>query len=111
MYLSESINGISTVGFFRGGSYMTNKLQNFGYAKLKVKDKKLIGDNTLEINCHEFHKSYVKLNEEKKFKLTKIMYNDDIKKWSCGYIKNNTIAMYAHVHFFGNIKFLENLLK
>ncbi len=111
MYLSESINGISTVGFFSGGSYMTNKLQNFGYAKLKVKDKKLTGDNTLEINCHEFHKSYVKLNEEKKFKLTKIMYNDDIKKWSCGYIKNNTIAMYGHVHFFGNIKFLESLLK
>lgn len=110
MYLSEAIDGIPTVGFFNGESHMTNKLQNFGYAKLNVQSEKLTGENNLEINCHEFHKSYVQLDEEKAFKLTKTMYNDDIKEWACGYIKNNTKAVYAHIHFFGCMEFFKNFL-
>jgi cobyrinic acid a,c-diamide synthase len=110
MYLSEDIGGVSTVGFFNGGSYMTNKLQNFGYAELTAQEGCKTRDNDLEINCHEFHKSYVKLNEEKKFTLTKNMYNGNIKNWSCGYIKNNTKALYAHVHFFGNMEFFKSVI-
>jgi cobyrinic acid a,c-diamide synthase len=110
MYLSEDIGGVSTVGFFNGGSYMTNKLQNFGYAELTAQEGCKTRDNDLKINCHEFHKSYVKLNEEKKFTLTKNMYNGNIKNWSCGYIKNNTKALYAHVHFFGNMEFFKSVI-
>ena len=110
MYLSESIDGVATVGFFRGSSHMTNKLQNFGYAKIEGKLGDLTENEDYKINCHEFHKSYVELKEDKKFKLVKIMYNDNIKEWECGYIKNNTKAMYAHVHFFGNIEFLKSFI-
>jgi cobyrinic acid a,c-diamide synthase len=110
MYLSEDIDGISTVGFFSGGSYMTNKLQNFGYAKLETSQGCLTRGDNLKISCHEFHKSFVKLNEKKKFKLTKNMYNNDIKEWDCGYIKNNTKAVYAHVHFFGNMGFFKSVV-
>ncbi|MGH4120243.1 cobyrinate a,c-diamide synthase [Clostridium sp.] len=106
MYLSEAIDGIPTVGFFSGESHMTKKLQNFGYAKLNVQN----GEKNMEINCHEFHKSYVELDEKKEFKLTKTMYNDAIKEWQCGYIKNNTKAVYAHIHFFGCMEFFENFL-
>ncbi|MCJ7691775.1 MAG: cobyrinate a,c-diamide synthase, partial [Clostridiaceae bacterium] len=110
MYLSEDIDGVSTVRFFSGGSYMTDKLQNFGYAELTVPGGCKTRDNDLKVNCHEFHKSYVKLDEEKKFTLTKNMYNNDAKNWSCGYIKNNTKALYAHVHFFGNMEFFSNVI-
>lgn len=110
MYLSENIDGISTVGFFSGDSYMTKKLQNFGYAKLMAPEEYEACGKALKINCHEFHKSYVMLNEEKKFTLTKNMYNDDIKSWTCGYIKNNTKALYAHVHFFGNMEFFKSVI-
>lgn len=110
MYLSEAIDGIPTVGFFSGESYMTKKLQNFGYAKLNVLSEKLTGENNIEINCHEFHKSYVQIDEKKRFKLTKTMYNDDIKEWECGYIKNNTKAVYAHIHFFGCMEFFKSFL-
>ena len=110
MYLSESIDGFQTVGFFEGGSYMTDKLQNFGYAKLKVEKVNSIKGKTLEINCHEFHKSYVELREEKRFKLTKTMYNNTNKDWDCGYIKSNTKALYAHIHFFGNSEFFKSFI-
>ena len=39
MYLTKSIDGAQMVGFFDGESIMTNKLQNFGYCKVKI-DKK-----------------------------------------------------------------------
>ncbi|MEW9095189.1 MAG: cobyrinate a,c-diamide synthase [Clostridiaceae bacterium] len=107
MYLTESIdNGIEeekTVGFFNGKAVMTKSLQNFGYAKLECED--------LSINCHEFHKSYVTLNGDKVYKLTKEIYDGSIKEWSCGYFKNNTLAAYPHIHFFGNMEFLKVLLK
>ncbi|MBU5485595.1 cobyrinate a,c-diamide synthase [Clostridium sp. MSJ-11] len=107
MYLTESIdNGLEeekTVGFFNGNAIMTKSLQNFGYAKLECND--------LSINCHEFHKSYVTLNDDKVYKLTKEIYDGSIKEWSCGYLKSNTLAAYPHIHFFGNMEFLKVLLK
>ena len=39
MYLTKSIDGAQMVGFFDGESVMTNKLQRFGYCKVKI-DKK-----------------------------------------------------------------------
>lgn len=116
MYLTEGIQGLdsyevlNSVGFLKGKTYMTKKLQNFGYAKLKVeKDNGVLPKGT-EINCHEFHKSYVDLEEEKVYLLTKEIYDGTLKNWSCGFVKNNTLAAYGHVHFFGNIEMLKKLL-
>jgi cobyrinic acid a,c-diamide synthase len=39
MYLTKSIDGAEMVDFFHGESIMTNKLQRFGYCKVKI-DKK-----------------------------------------------------------------------
>lgn len=115
MYLTEAIeskeNNLNTVGFFNGKSLMTTKLQNFGYAEIAIDKENSILPKGTKINCHEFHKSYVNSNEEKIYKLTKTMYDGTEKNWTCGYIKNNTLGGYAHVHFFGNLEFLEYLLK
>lgn len=111
MYLTESIDGIKTVGFFKGNTFLTKKLQNFGYARVRVdKDNHLI-EKGIEINCHEFHTSYVELQEEKIYKIIKESYDNSIKEWDCGYMKNNTLGAYAHVHFFGNMGMFTNLLQ
>lgn len=116
MYLTEAIEnneGLKgdTVGYFKGTSKMTKRLQNFGYAQLEVCKENEILPKGLTINCHEFHKSIVELDEKTIFKINKTMYNGEIKNWHCGYIKGNTIAAYAHVNFLGNTEFLKALLK
>ncbi|MDP4179076.1 MAG: cobyrinate a,c-diamide synthase [Bacillota bacterium] len=110
MYLTESINGKQTVGFFKGKAVMSDELQNFGYAEIEVeKDNPLIKKGS-KIRCHEFHKSYVELNEETIYKITKKNYDNSHENWKCGYLKNNTIGTYAHVHFF-DIMRLSSILK
>ena len=102
MYLTSSIDGIPMVNFFQGVSKMTNKLNRFGYAAINV--------NGIRINCHEFHKSIVISDEATIYSVEKVNYQRQSIKWDCGYKKKNTLAGYPHVHFFGNIKFLEYLL-
>lgn len=110
MYLTESIDGRETVGFFKGESNMTNKLQNFGYAEARVVNKNSILPVGLSFNCHEFHKSQVTLEEKSIFKITKVSYDNSKKQWRCGYIKGNTLGSYAHVHFFGNLEMFTSLI-
>lgn len=103
MYLTEEIEGYPMVGFFEGKSYMTNKLNNFGYCSVKIDDIKIRG--------HEFHKSLVDLKEKKIYKVYKEDYRKEIISWECGYKKKNTLGGYAHIHFIGNEEFLEYLLR
>jgi cobyrinic acid a,c-diamide synthase len=102
MYLTQSIDGKPTVGFLNGKSFMSPKLQNFGYAQIEV--------NGLKLNCHEFHKSYVQLTENDIYKVTKENYDGTLKQWKCGYKKNNTLAAYPHVHFFSNLDFISSIV-
>lgn len=135
MYLTKSIDGAEMVGFFDGNSEMNQKLQNFGYCKVKVSkkcfDKPLDfslnshntnGDNIqgdskknmeeeyFEINAHEFHKSKVNLEENKVYEVEKTQYDGEIIKWQCGYIKKNTLAGYAHINFQSNIEFAKKII-
>lgn len=116
MYLTKAIEDVDNknifeaVGFLNGNTYMTKKLQNFGYAKLRVEKENNVLPVGLEINCHEFHKSYVNLENDKVYGLTKEVYDGSVKIWNCGYVKNNTLGAYGHVHFFGNIQMVKNLL-
>ncbi|OFI06699.1 cobyrinic acid A,C-diamide synthase [Clostridium acetireducens DSM 10703] len=114
MYLTQGINiddkKYPLVGFFNGESYMTNRLQNFGYAEITVYKENHILEKGLKIKCHEFHKSYIDSKEEKIYKIQKTMYDNSIKNWECGYLKNNTVASYGHVHFFSNMNFIKSIL-
>ncbi|MGL4847749.1 MAG: cobyrinate a,c-diamide synthase [Clostridium sp.] len=103
MYLTEEIDGFEMVGFFKGKSFMTDKLNNFGYAHIDFRG--------MRINCHEFHKSKTETAENPVFNISKENYSGTLKTWKCGYEKNNTLAGYPHVHFFSNIKFLEYILR
>ncbi|MFT8314592.1 MAG: cobyrinate a,c-diamide synthase [Clostridium sp.] len=110
MYLTEAIDGRETVGFFKGESNMTNKLQNFGYAEVRVINKNSILPVGLRFNCHEFHKSQVSLEESSVYEIAKVSYDGFRKQWSCGYVKGNALGSYAHVHFFGNLEMFNDLI-
>ena len=103
MYLTGNIDNVNMVGFLNGNSEMTKSLNRFGYATLLFKN--------IEINCHEFHKSKVNLNEETMYDVIKTSYTGEKINWRCGYKKNNTLAGCPHVHFFGNLEFIKELLK
>ena len=55
----------NAVGFFEGYYTLTKTLQNFGYAEIKVEVENNILPQNMSINCHEFHKSIVNLEEER----------------------------------------------
>lgn len=110
MYLTEAIDGHPVVGFLSGQSFMTSKLQNFGYGELEVEKENSVLSQNLKMKCHEFHKSYVDLNEDTIYEITKEQYDGSIKRWKCGYMKKNTLAAYAHVHFFDNLNFINDIL-
>lgn len=101
MYLTEKIEDCEMVGFIKGHSYMTKSLQRFGYANVSIE-----GEN-ININCHEFHKSDVEVDEESIYNVSKESWTGDTLRWKCGYKKKNTIAGYPHIHFFGNIEFIK----
>ena len=42
--------------------------------------------------------------------IRKAIYKNNGKEWKCGYVKNNAIAGYPHIHFYSNVEFLEFLL-
>jgi len=111
MYLTDKIGEYDAVGFFKGNSQMSTKLQNFGYAEITVEKANPLMKEGLRIKCHEFHKSYVELEEESIYRVTKNNFDNTVKEWTCGYVKNNTLGAYGHIHFFNNLEFLESILK
>lgn len=110
MYLTEAIDGKETVGFFKGKSNMTDRLQNFGYAEVKVINENPLLPVGLSFKCHEFHKSIVSLEDRSIFDITKVSYDGSIKQWNCGYVKLNTLASYAHINFLGNLDMFKSLI-
>lgn len=111
MYLTEGTREFPMVGFFQGEFHVSKKLQNFGYARLTVQEDNPILPKGLQINCQEFHRSYVTLKNQTIFKMKKEQIDESEKTWTCGYQKKNTIGTYAHTHFFGNMEMLTHLLQ
>ncbi len=111
MYLTEAIDDHPTVGFFKGKAFMSSKLQNFGYAEIQIEKENFFQENVSKIKCHEFHKSYVEIEEDTIYKITKTNFDNSLKEWKCGYLKNNTIGTYSHIHFFSSLSFIEGILE
>ena len=96
MYLSEEIQGHRTVGFLKGKATMGKSLQHFGYAEITVLEENPFSKIGSRMNCHEFHKSFVELQEKTIFKTEQKSYDGKTTHWSCGYCKKNTVATYGH---------------
>jgi cobyrinic acid a,c-diamide synthase len=112
MYLQESLTDIhgsqySMLGIIPGKIEMTNRLQDFGYIKLTANDDNMLCSQNETINAHSFHYSKSCYNG-KDFTATKISNG---KSYPCIVATKNVFAGYPHIHFLGNPKFAEGLIK
>ena len=110
MYLAQNIidtdgAGYPMAGVFNASVQMTERLQRFGYA--------FVTYNGATAKCHEFHRSRIvppaeKPNYSFEYKLEK---PEKKREWQCGLKRNNCLAGYAHVHFYANFHFLEQIVE
>lgn len=96
MYLTEEIEGYKTVGFFKGKAFMRKSLQHFGYAEINVLKANPFSFSGIKVNCHEFHKSFVEIEEATVYDTVKQTYDGKITRWNCGYVKKQTLGTYGH---------------
>jgi cobyrinic acid a,c-diamide synthase len=112
MYLQESLTDIhgtqySMSGIIRGHAQMTDRLQDFGYIKLVANHDNMLCRRGETINAHSFHYSRSSY-EGNDFTATKISNGNS---YPCIVATKNIFAGYPHIHFLGNPKFAERLIK
>ncbi|MBU5437440.1 cobyrinate a,c-diamide synthase [Tissierella sp. MSJ-40] len=107
MYLTEHIDGSSMVELIKGYTSMENKNKRFGYVNMRLEEDIILGKRGDLLTGNEFHKSQVKTNLKEVININKPKRD---KFWSCGYQYKNTLAMYQHINFLGNMDSFEFLL-
>lgn len=110
MYLLDSFkedgNEYELAGVCEGQSYMTNRLNNFGYVTLTADKDNLMCKKGDKINGHEFHYS-TSTNLGDAFTATK---PESEKTWKCIVADDTKFMGYPHLHFLGNIDFARNFM-
>jgi cobyrinic acid a,c-diamide synthase len=114
MYLTNGVTNFDgknyhMVGALNGTTVMTNKtLVTYSHAKA-IMDNVLCSTGS-EIRGHEFHNSIiVDLPSDAKFAYSMVM-GEGISNKKDGWIKNNTIASYTHIHFAQDKKIVKTFL-
>ena len=107
MYLTERIEEMPMVGVINGKSYMTKKLNRFGYTTINLQQDSLLGRQGDQINAHEFHYSDSDCNGCSCI-ANKPQSN---RKWQCVNATETLWAGYPHIHLWGNIDFAENFVR
>ncbi len=94
-------------GVVDGETYMTQKLNRFGYVVLTAKRDNLLCKKGGQINGHEFHYSD-STNNGDTFAVAKA---SGTKAWEAVYTTANLYAGYPHIHLWGNTEFAVNFVK
>ena len=94
-------------GVVDGETYMTQKLNRFGYVVLTAKRDNLLCKKGGQINGHEFHYSDSTYNGDT-FTVAKA---SGTKAWEAVYTTPNLYAGYPHIHLWGNTEFAVNFVK
>ncbi|NPV91104.1 MAG: cobyrinate a,c-diamide synthase [Firmicutes bacterium] len=95
-------------GVLGGAARMTDKLQRFGYVEVRLKGHCLLGGPGDRIRGHEFHYSEVDgVEAAHAYRITSAQGD---REWEGGYIKNNVLAGYPHLHFWNNPRLALNFL-
>lgn len=103
MYLSKTIDDYRMVGFLEGKSDNTNKLSRFGYITLLANKDNMLCKKGEKIRGHEFH-YYDSTECGNSFTAIK----ENGKTWNCIIATDSLYAGYPHLHFYSNLKFVEN---
>ncbi len=112
MYLLDYFCGkdgkkFAWTGAINGETYMTEKLNRFGYVTLTAKRDNLLCQKGGQINGHEFHYSD-STNNGDTFTVAKA---SGTKSWEAVYTTPNLYAGYPHIHLWGNVDFARNFVK
>ncbi len=112
MYLLEHFRNnegekFAWVGALNGETYMTQKLNRFGYVTLTARRDNLLCREGGQINGHEFHYSDSTCNGDS-FNVAKA---SGTKAWEAINTAHNLYAGYPHVHLWGNPAFARNFVK
>ena len=114
MYLAKKLHLLNEeifdmCGIFNIEIEMRKRLNigRFGYINIETA-------NGINLQGHEFHYSEILKNNEVNGNDSEgyfyNIYKNNGKEWNCGYVKNNAIAGYPHIHFYSNVEFFEFLL-
>ena len=97
------------VGIIDNSAKMNNKLQMVGYVEAKLTADCILGKVGYIFHAHEFHFSN-EINENKNpaFDCVRIRNN---AKYSAGYLKDNVVASYLHIHFCGCVEAAKNFIE
>lgn len=90
-------------GVFDCSVQMTDRLKRFGYAELTCNDR--------TTRCHEFHCSEIVKQNTPIEEIYKLKKPNRDKNWTCGFKNKNTLAGYAHVHFWSEPEFTKQIFK
>ena len=95
-------------GVLGGSARMTEKLQRFGYVEVELQRPCLLGEPGQKIRGHEFHYSEVDgVGTPHAYRVTSAQRD---REWGGGYIKNNVLAGYPHLHLWNHPKLASNFL-
>ena len=109
MYMSESItdregNLYKMAGVIPGKSEMTAGLQRFGYVEVHISGDNVLSKMPCRVRAHEFHYSTTAVVEDFpcSYRVFKPRRNSEAPSWKCGYVSDNMLAGYPHIHFWAN---------
>ena len=97
----------SWVGAVAGETFMTKKLNRFGYVKLTAQNDNVLSKAGETINGHEFHYSDSS-NNGTGYLASKASGKGE---WSCVNVSETLYAGYPHIHLWGNPEFARNFVK
>lgn len=111
LYLQQSIAAAEggrfpMAGILPGDGKMTERLTRFGYLTLTAREKNLLCGKGESIHAHEFHYSDSSCNGD-----VFLAEKPSGKSWDCFQMKENILAGYPHLHFYGNPDFARNFVK
>ena len=97
------------IGSIDNSAKMNNRLQMVGYVEAELLNDCILGKNGDAFHAHEFHFSN-ELSENRKnaFNCVKIRNNE---KYFAGFVSDNIIASYLHIHFAGCINAAKNFIE
>lgn len=111
MYLHKIIENTNRtefngVGIIDGKTFITDKLQRFGYIELTSKNDNMLCKKGEKILAHEFH--YCESTDcGKNFTAEKA----DGRSWKCVHANENIYAGFPHLYFYSDIKIAENFVR
>ncbi len=105
-YVDEAIT-YNWVGAIAGETFMTKKLNRFGYIELTAQEDNVLCKAGEQIKGHEFHYSDSTKNGEGFF----ARKASGKGEWSCANVSATIYAGYPHIHLWGNPEFAHNFVR